>query len=193
MIDFSFKGKLEPTKGKFLISDPFMNDDYFRRSVVFLCEHTEEGSFGFVLNNYIEIKLGDINPMFPQVSTKISIGGPVEVKNLYFIHTLGEKINNSILIDEGVYIGGDFEQLTKLINDNPQFESQVRFFIGYAGWTYEQLEEEVKSNAWVVVNPKNVNEIFNSENKEDIWISYMEKLGGKFKVMANSPINPSDN
>lgn len=193
MIDFSFTGKLEPTKGKFLISDPFMDDDYFRRSVVFLCEHTEEGSFGFVLNNYIEIKLGDINPMFPQVSTKISIGGPVEVKNLYFIHTLGEKINNSILIDEGIYIGGDFEQLTKLINENPQFENQVRFFIGYAGWTYEQLEEEVKSNAWVVVNPKNVNEIFNSENKEDIWISYMEKLGGKFKVMANSPINPSDN
>ncbi|MBI1837907.1 MAG: YqgE/AlgH family protein [Flavobacteriia bacterium] len=192
MIDFSFTGTLPPTKGKLLISDPFLNDDYFRRSVIYLCEHNEEGSFGFVLNNFIDIKLSEMNPIFPKVSTRISIGGPVEVKNLYFIHTLGEKIENSILVHDNIYIGGDFEQLTKLVEEDQTLEDKIRFFIGYAGWSYEQLQEEVQSHSWIVVNLKTESDLFNTEN-DDIWKNYLEKLGGKFKVMSKSPINPSDN
>jgi putative transcriptional regulator len=193
LIDFSFSGNVTtPTKGKLLISDPFLNDDYFRRSVIYLCEHNEEGSFGFVLNNFVDIKLSEMNPEFPKVGTRISIGGPVELKNLYFIHTLGDKIENSISIHENVYIGGSFEQLTQIIDENPELENNVRFFIGYAGWTYEQLQEEIQSNSWIVVDLKSDKDLFDTNN-DDIWKDYLENLGGKFKVMSKSPINPSDN
>ena len=183
---------IPPTKGKLLISDPFLNDDYFRRSVVYLCEHTEDGSFGFVLNNYIDIKLSEMNPTFPRVNTRISIGGPVEIKNLYFIHTLGDRINGSNEVEPGIYIGGDFEELCRIVDEDPDLEAQIRFFIGYAGWDFEQLNEEIESHAWIVVNLADKKDLFDTDN-DDFWKENMIKLGGKFKVMSNSPINPSDN
>ena len=89
MIDITFKNKIPPQKGRILISDPFLGDDYFERSVVYLCEHNQEGSFGFVLNNLVEINLNDLNDQFPEITTKISTGGPVETESMFFIHTLG--------------------------------------------------------------------------------------------------------
>ena len=130
---------LRPQKGQVLLAEPFLNDPYFRRTVIFLCEHNTEGSFGFVLNNYIDVDLEQIMENMPSYEGRISIGGPVRNSNLYYLHTLGEKIEESVEIIPGVYMGGNFEILKKLLVSGKVHKDQVRFFVGYSGWSPEQL------------------------------------------------------
>ena len=79
-------------KGRVLISEPFLSDHYFRRSVVYLTEHNQEGSFGFVLNKPLEISIKEIVDDFPESDFPISVGGPVANNTVHFMHTLGEMV-----------------------------------------------------------------------------------------------------
>lgn len=192
MIDITFKNKIPPKKGRILISDPFLGDEYFERSVVYLCEHNQEGSFGFVINNLVEINLKDLNDQFPNIHTKISTGGPVETESMFFIHSLGNELNESIEISHGVFVGGDFEQLYSFINENHITKNQIRFFLGYSGWSKGQLEEEIKENAWVVSEIDDYHEIMDV-NISNTWKYFMSKLGSKYQFMTNFPIDPNEN
>ncbi len=192
MIDITFKNKIAPKKGRILISDPFLGDDYFERSVVYLCEHNEEGSFGFVLNNLITINLKDLNEQFPDLQTQISTGGPVETESMFFIHSLGSELNESLEISNGIYVGGDFDQLYPFIQQKHLDESQIRFFLGYSGWSKGQLESEIKENAWVVAEIEDCKEIMQIQ-EPDTWKYFMRKLGSKYQFMTNFPIDPNEN
>jgi putative transcriptional regulator len=192
LIDFAFTNDKAPKKGKILLSDPFLDEEYFRRSIVFLCEISEEGSFGFVLNNLIDVNLADIDSKLPAIQTKISLGGPVETGSLYFLHSFGEQIENSLLISNNIYIGGEFEQLTNLLKENPDLINQVRFFIGYAGWGLGQLEAEIAENSWIVSNLTPIQEVFDIR-KTNSWEERMNQLGGKYKVISKFPLDPNQN
>ena len=192
MIDFDFSNNAKPEKGSLLISEPFLSDDYFARSVIFLCDHNEEGSFGFVLNKFVDTNLGEVVQGFPEINFKVSIGGPVDTSNLFYIHEFGEQLENALLIDNGLYIGGSFDMMKSLIAENPDKSNGIRFFIGYSGWESNQLDQEIKDKSWIVVNGIKRETILNTEN-EQLWNDIMTKLGGKFKVMSKFPQNPSDN
>lgn len=192
LIDLAFTNTEEPEKGKLLISDPFLDEDYFRRSVVYLCEHTAEGSFGFVINNFISINLSELDESFPNIETQISLGGPVEINSLYFVHNLGDQIENSVQVSQGIYIGGDFKQLSAYIKETPALINNVRFFIGYAGWKGNQLNDELSTNSWIVSELKTPLSLFESKSKQS-WKKYMYDLGGKFRIMSKFPIDPNDN
>lgn len=192
MLDIAFKNELAPKKGRVLISDPFAGDAYFERSVVYLCEHSKEGSFGFVLNNLVEIDLHTLNDRFPSIWTKISTGGPVEIESMFFIHTLGETCNASIEIGNNVWIGGDFEQLYTLITEEHLQKNQIRFFLGYSGWSAGQLAREIEENAWVVAEIDSATEIMQFE-QEDPWKYFMRKMGRKYEMMTEFPKNPLEN
>lgn len=192
MIDFNFENNAKPEPGSILISEPFLHDDYFTRSVILLCDHHDEGSFGFILNKYVNNQLSDFVDEFPDIQTKISIGGPVDTSNLFYMHDLGEEIPNSIPSSKGLYIGGDFKAMTKLLRENPDKAEHIRFFIGYSGWDKNQLKEELKQKSWIVVNNIPAEKILLNKD-EDIWKSIMKELGGKFEVMSRFPLNPSDN
>ncbi len=187
MIDLKVYNNLPPKKGRVLITEPFLEDDYFERSIILLCEHNNEGSFGFVLNNYSELKLQDIVD-FPEFNTKISTGGPVSEKHLYFIHTLGEAIEGSIHIAESIYMGGDFDQVKDKIQSGELTNDQIRFFIGYSGWMKNQLEGELKQNSWLVSDILDVNKLMDI-NYDTIWEDYMRNQGGKYKAFAQFPVN----
>ncbi len=192
MIDIAFQNTLSPQKGRILISDPFAGDDFFERSVVYLCEHSEEGSFGFVLNNLVELNLQELNTSFPSLKISLSTGGPVETESLFFLHTLGNQLNLSTPIFGNIAIGGDFKQLYQVITPEHIEKSQIRFFIGYSGWSAGQLEQEIKQNAWVVADEKDAEEIMKI-HQPDAWKYFMGKLGNKYKLMTDFPINPNDN
>ncbi|MFD1551840.1 YqgE/AlgH family protein [Putridiphycobacter roseus] len=187
MLDLKVYNQLKPTKGKVLITEPFLEDEYFERSIILLCEHNEDGSFGFVLNHYTDVKLDDISD-FTGYETKISIGGPVGKQQLYFIHTLGEQIEGAITIIPGLFVGGDFEQLKKQVNLGLVKDDQIRFFIGYSGWTKGQLENELKENAWLVSEIIDIPRLMNCHN-DKLWEQYMSHQGGKYKAFAQFPTN----
>lgn len=190
-IDFSPNTNVEPKKGQVLLSEPFLNDPYFKRTVILLCEHNREGSFGFVLNNFIEVELDQIIEDMPKFGGKISIGGPVRNSNLYYIHTIGEEIEESVEILPGVFMGGDFEKLRKLLYAGKIAPEQVRFFVGYSGWSPEQLQTEIKSQSWFVTDiDKDL--VMNTE-VDDLWRHIMKKFGRKGEMIANMPEDPSLN
>lgn len=191
-IDFSFKNKRKPRIGRVLLSDPFSKDAYFSRSVVYLCEHNSQGTLGFVLTNYLDINLAEVANNFPQTASKVSLGGPVQAENIFFIHTLGDKIPNSIAIDDGIFIGGDYDIMKELIHKNLIKETEVRFFLGYSGWTPGQLEDEIEINSWIVAPVLSPLEIMDT-SIEDTWHKFMKREGKKYDVLSKSPIDFNDN
>lgn len=192
MIDFKFETNNEPKAGSVLVSEPFLADNYFSRSVIYLCDHNDEGSFGFVLNKHIDSKLSELGNNLPDIDSIVSLGGPVDTSNLFYIHSLGDEVPNSIPCGKDLFIGGDFNEVTRILSDDPSKIEQIRFFIGYSGWEAEQLSQELNERSWIVLNNVTRKDILNTNN-EDYWKKIMESLGGKFKMMSKFPLNPSDN
>ena len=190
VLDFSFKNAILPGSGKILLSDPFLDEDYFRRSVVLICNHNDDGTFGFVLNNYIDLNLNKVDENFPDLDVKISIGGPVETDSLFYIHEF-KNVNDSFEIIKGLYFGGDYNELLENIAESKN-QNAVRFFLGYSGWAPQQLDEEIASHSWIVAENIVKHELLDTQN-QDLWKFFMEKQGGRFKTIANSPLNPNNN
>ena len=190
-LDFSFKNNEPTNKGSILISDPFSDDIYFGRSVVLICEHNDEGTFGFVLNNYIDVDLHQLDDNFPNINARISFGGPVSKENLYYIHSFSD-ITNTLEIREGLYYGGDFDEITDRIKDAKNPNKEIRFFVGYSGWSLGQLDEEIKNENWITANNISTENIIDTK-LDDLWRICLEKQGQRFQLMTKFPRNPMDN
>ena len=179
-------------KGYLLFAEPTIQHDLnFSRSVVLIAEQNELGSVGFILNKKSNYSTLDLIPEF-NYDFPIYNGGPVEKENLYFIHKVPLLIENSIKINDKLYWGGDFNSLVKLINDKKIKSSEIKFFLGYSGWDKNQLENEIQSNSWIVVND-NKNDKILLEHCENIWKDNLTKLGGNYMIWSNSPENPNHN
>ena len=182
---------INPSKGKILVSEPsILNDRAFNRSVIYLTEHNEEGCIGFIINKPSDFVLYDLIPDI-KCDFTVYTGGPVEQENLYFIHKLPDLIPGSIQIDNEIYWGGDFDVLTKLLNNNDIKPTDIRFFLGYSGWSIDQLKNELDESSWTVVENKYPN-ILGVENKF-IWKDQLMKFGGEYQIWANAPKNPTLN
>lgn len=190
-MEFKPKNTAAPAKGKLLISDPLMGDSYFNRSVIILCDHNEEGSFGFILNKFVKIDLSDIIDNMPSISGRVSLGGPVENNSLYYIHTMGEELPGSLEIGEGYYLGGDFDIIRRLISSGDLNEQRIRFFVGYSGWGEGQLMEELEQESWYVSDINGLPVMDTS--RDDLWALSFKKMGGSFATLANFPIDPGMN
>ena len=189
---FSIENNKVARQGMVLISEPFLNDTYFKRSVVLLTEHSEEGSVGFVLNKPIDLSVNDVLNDFPELDAEISIGGPVNTNTIHYIHTLGEKIPNSVKVLDNLYWGGDFDGLRDLITQGLILSNQVRFFLGYSGWSPKQLDNELAENAWLV-SEMNAEQIMKGPDN-DLWRKILEKSGNKkYRTWVNFPENPGMN
>jgi putative transcriptional regulator len=179
---------IAPAEGKLLIAEPSLLESYFNRSIVLLADHNENGSFGIIINKPTDYKVNDIIKSFPEFESDIYIGGPLKTDNLFVIHSLGKAISNSIKIAEGVYWGGDFELITNLCKEKKIAADQIRFCVGYAGWTPNQLELEIKEKSWVVAETTS-EEIFKTPH-EKLWPNKMKSLGYEHAIWANLPSNP---
>lgn len=180
-----------PARGRLLVSEPYLPDPYFRRTVVLLCEHNAEGSFGFVLNRFIDMELGDLLQDMPPIRTRISIGGPVQSGNLYYLHTLGRHVEGSVPVMDDVHMGGDFEQLRSLLATDPRLARHVRFFVGYSGWGEQQLDKELGQRSWLV-HPADKRRVMNTALK-DLWADTLRGMGRAYAPLANFPEDPSQN
>lgn len=183
--------KGQPEAGKLLISEPFMLDKHFQRSVILLAEHSTESTVGFVLNKPAKHKLNQLlnDPELPEFN--VYIGGPVGENMLFFIHTLGNLLPGSIQISEHIYWGQSFEELKSLMMLGKISEHQVRFFIGYSGWGANQLQREFKENSWILAK-MNDDLIMQSQPKL-FWKKALSSLGKSYKILANFPKDPTQN
>lgn len=177
--------------GKLLIAQPFLNDSVFTRSVILLCEHSEEGSLGFVLNKATDMHLGDLLPETYDEELEICQGGPVQLDTLHILHRLPDVLGGTP-ISEGIYWGGSFDELQTLIlaNNTPDNEN-LKLFLGYSGWSPGQLEGELKEGSWLISEP--TEKVLFDVPADDIWEAAIETLGEDYQYLTNLPRNPQLN
>jgi len=183
--------KAIPEKGKVLIAEPFLSEVYFKRSLLLLVECNEEGAVGFVMNKPVALKIQEIIAGFPEFDADISIGGPVQTNTIHFIHTLGSIITGAVPIGNNLYWGGQFDILQDLIAKKLVHRNQVKFFMGYSGWSSTQLEEEIAHNSWLVCSLKEC-EIMKPQTTSS-WETTLLSLGSRYRLWTNAPSNPNLN
>lgn len=182
--------KVAPKRGRVLVSEPFLQDTYFKRSLVLLTEYSEEGAVGFVINKPLDVQINEVMNNFPKFNSHVSIGGPVSTNTIHYLHSVGNHIPNSIQVADNLYWGGDYDIMKDLVMCGEIMPSQIRFFLGYSGWHAGQLESELSQNSWLVTEV-NYNKIMRPEN--DLWKNTVNQLGDKYKMWANFPENPGSN
>jgi putative transcriptional regulator len=182
---------LKPREGRLLVSEPFMLDPNFKRTVILLVEHNDKGTVGFVINKELDVTPHEAIANFPVFNQKLMLGGPVQRDSLFFIHTLGDKLPGSMKVMDGIWWGGDYDKLKEMISDGELDETQVRFFIGYSGWEKDQLVKELGVNSWIVA-PAEKEYLFETIS-EDLWKTVLKKLGKQHALVAEYPEDPSLN
>lgn len=168
-----------------------MMDPNFKRAAVLMADHGEGGSVGFILNREIDMRVNDLIDDFPDIDAPIYYGGPVGTDTIHYLHAKGDLLEGSDEVSPGVYWGGDYDQLKFLIERGIIGPRDVRFFVGYSGWSQFQLEEELQLGSWVTA-PMFANYLFKT-NAEVLWKQVMNNKGAAFSVIAEMDDGPSYN
>lgn len=171
------------TTGKLIVAEPFSLEPHFKRSVVLLCNHDAEGSFGYIINKMLDMKLNEVMADFPEFNAPLFYGGPVQTDSLHFLHNVGDLLVGSKRISSGVYIGGDWEQLKVLVEAKLIEPKHIRFFVGYSGWGEGQLKDEMKEGSWIM-GDMHANYLFNAQ-PNTLWRTVLQHKGEAYSVIAD--------
>lgn len=191
MIPLTVDRQREPFKGDILLSEPFLMDNHFTRSVILICEHNAEGTFGLILNSTLELNMTDLIESFPKIDSPVGMGGPVDQNQLFFLHKHGE-LTGCDPITKDLFMGGDYDELQDFILKGTIKAEDIRFFVGYSGWGENQLKMELKERSWIVITPTEDTDFFTVDD-DHLWKRLVQNHGGKYARMADYPINPADN
>jgi putative transcriptional regulator len=180
-----------PEKGKILISEPFLPDTFFNRSIVYLTDHSPQGSVGFILNKKLDLNIASAVSGFEGWNEDLNMGGPVAPDTLHYLHSLGETIPKSVLIEDNIWWGGDIDTIRELILTGKIDHNQIRFFLGYSGWSAGQLERELRENSWIIAKVKS--EIIMNNRGDDTWKRILRSFKNKYRIWADFPDSPEMN
>jgi putative transcriptional regulator len=169
--------------GGILLAEPYMLDPNFKRTAVLLCEHGKGGSVGFVMNRPLAVQIDELVEDFPEFSAGVMWGGPVQTDTLHYLHTIRDLLDESVKVAEGVYWGGDFQQLKFLVSQQLVHPGSIRFFLGYSGWGEGQLEEECAQGSWIHAEMDS-NYLFKTA-PERLWQQAMSNKGNAYEVIAH--------
>jgi len=173
-------------KGTLLISTPEIDTGLFFRSVILVCEHTPEGSFGLVINKSLDLELPqDIINVEQMANPRIGVraSGPVQTNQMMLLHTQPEIPDQTLEVCQGVYLGGNLEFLQQgIVNpDGPH----IYLCFGYSGWGGGQLEREFLDGSWLIY-PGSEDLIFGVSH-EKLWQTLLRKMGGKYATLSMIP------
>lgn len=173
-------------KGTFLIATPELDTGIFFRSVILVCEHNSNGSFGLVINKSLSVELPDeilnLNRLAnPHVG--IRAGGPVQTNQMMLLHNSEKLATQTLHICPNVFLGGDLQFLQESITD----ENGPSIFLcfGYAGWGTGQLEREFLDGSWLLY-PATSQHIFHTPT-EKLWQTLLREMGGKYATLSMIP------
>ncbi len=188
-----FKNK-QYGKGSLLIANPVLPDPNFSRTVILLCNHNEQGSFGLIINRSAQLKAPDLFSginILKSYNEKIYIGGPVSQSMVFYLYRSAKDVIDLDKICSGVYLGSNLETLESLYLDIENPGENIRFYLGYSGWSGGQLDGEMEQNSWLVQDANEQFVFLDSENL--IWPKAVNSLGEKYQYLTKAPVNPQWN
>jgi len=183
--------RVEP--GTLLIASPTLNDPNFARTVVLICEHSDEGSMGLVVNRPSEVALsealaGVAPPPLPEA--RLFLGGPVQRQALLVLHRIPSAVPGAQGVADGISIGGDMRELLQALAAGPP-PAEIRFYAGYAGWGAGQLAAELETGSWITC-PGTAAHVFASDS-EHLWERVLRELGPEYARLITVPLDPRVN
>ncbi len=177
--------------GKILLSNPFLKDPNFVRTVVVLCEYDKAGTVGFVLNKLYKQNLNELIDLTTENIFPVYYGGPVATDTLHFLHQRPDIISEGLHITDNIYWGGNFEQTLVNINAGNILPNDIKFCLGYSGWSAGQLEFEIDEQSWILTNATNAI-VFNNKINT-LWKDVLVSMGGEYKLISGFPLDPQNN
>lgn len=180
-----------PSRGKILISEPFLRDATFGRAVVLLVDYTIEGSMGLIINKELPLLLNDVINEFKYLEDiPLFKGGPIGTDTLFYLHSLHD-IPGALPVSNELYLNGDFNAVKRYILQGNPIDRKIRFFLGYSGWEGKQLKREIEENTWII-GKEEASYLLNNRNKQ-MWKKSLEKLGSKYEAWSRFPLVPTLN
>tara|TARA_B100000902_G_C27078097_1_gene797473 strand:+ start:260 stop:808 length:549 start_codon:yes stop_codon:yes gene_type:complete len=175
--------KKEVKIGTILISKPFMEDKRFEKTIILIVENNAEGIVGFIMNKNISNTIPIITNLFPKYNLNTKYGGPIDDKSrLFFIHKSPQYIKGSKEIKDGVFWGGELDDLENGLKSKEINEKEIMFFIGYTGWEKDQLKDEIEDGSWILHN-MDINEL--DINMD--WSNLLITINKEYEVWATAP------
>ncbi len=179
---------IQPSRGKVLISEPFLCDDMFGRSVILLVDHTSEGSMGLVMNKQLPVFINEVINEFKYLEDiPLYKGGPIGIDTLFYLHKF-EDIPGALKVSKDLFLNGDFAAIKKRVFQEKDIQSKIRFFIGYSGWEESQLTQEIEENTWIIGKEES-SYLFTSD-AESMWKETLSKQGSKYETWSRFPLIP---
>ena len=177
---------MDSLQGQLLISSPLLHDPNFRRTVVLMTHHDEEGAMGLVLSRPSEIRVADAVPDLadlPGSDELVYVGGPVQPEAVVVLVEHDDEPESPI-VGNVAFMPADTDigELVAL---------RTRVFAGYSGWGAGQLEDELEESSWIVV-PAVPDDAF-APDPDELWRTVLHRKGGKFALIATMPYDPKLN
>lgn len=167
-------------KNRFIyFCSPDSEEDYFARTLIYVCENNNDGSFGIILNRSVEIRLKDFfSSASEEIEAKLNkekivIGGPVEPMTVYVLHNKDSRFDELISVNNHISLSTDLNLIRSILEDDGPENFLVSF--GHTGWSSGQLEKEILSGSWLIT-PSDKDIIFNTPAVEKI--NKTSKLAG---------------
>jgi putative transcriptional regulator len=181
---------MDSLRGKLIVASPSLLDPNFRRTVVLIAEHGEDGAMGVVLNRESELEVDDAAPTLAELvepGAHVLEGGPVQPAAVVVMAEFEDTgAAATLVIDDIGFVAADadFDSLGLAVR-------RVRVFAGLAGWAPGQLESEIERDDWIV-EPATPEDVFH-EDADALWSDVLERKGGQFALVARMPEDPSLN
>ena len=183
-------GLVNSFRGQLLVAGPDLLDPNFRRSVLLVGEHGEEGAMGVILNRPSPVSVADAVPPLAElvdVDELVHVGGPVQPQAIVVLGDFLDPGEAAGLVLGSIgFLPGEIESASDVGS-----LSRARVFAGYAGWGPGQLESEIAEESWIL-EPALPEDVFTDE-PEGLWSTVLRRKGGAFAVLALMPPDPSRN
>jgi putative transcriptional regulator len=180
---------MKSLQGKLLVAAPSLIDPNFRRTVVLIAQHTEEGAMGIVLNRPSDATvLEAVSPLVGLVGDEALVwaGGPVEPGGVIVLAEFDDPDESAELIFGDVgFMSADSEP-----DEVAQATRRARVFAGYAGWSAGQLDLELDEESWFTADPLE-DDVFTTA--DDLWSEVLARKGGPYALLSKMPPDPSLN
>ena len=178
---------MDTLRGQLLVASPSLLDPNFRRTVVLVTEHSDEGAAGLVLNRPSEAAVEDVVPQLDWLAepeTRIYLGGPVEQNAVLVLAEFDDPA------DSPVPVFGNLG-FVALDDASVAVAGRKRVFAGYAGWGGGQLENELGREDWIIEEAL-PDDVF-GDDSDGLWGSVLRRKGGVYELVARMPEDPSVN
>jgi len=180
---------MDSLRGQLLVSSPKILDPHFRRTVVLIAEHTEEGAMGFVLNRPAAVTDGDAVPDLAWLADEgdhVHMGGPVAAQSVIVLAEFDDpRLAAMVVTGDLGFIPAEPEDADALAAAT----RRKRVFAGHAGWGPGQLEAEMDEDSWIVVAAV-PDDVF-SNDPDGVWRDVLRRAGGDHMLMTTLPMDPS--